>query len=176
MLFQETTIPGAFVIELEPIRDERGFFARTWCATQFAKRGLSTTIAQVNTALSAAAGTLRGMHYQAAPHAEVKIAHCPRGAAYDVVLDLRPDSPQYRRWFGLELSEQNFRALYIPEGCAHGYLTLEPDTVLTYSTSVEYAPKSAAGVRFDDPAFGIHWPRAASVVSKADSAWPAFAG
>ncbi|MEP7242481.1 MAG: dTDP-4-dehydrorhamnose 3,5-epimerase family protein [Gammaproteobacteria bacterium] len=176
MKFEETSIPGAFVIDLEPIRDDRGFFARSWCATQFAKHGLSTTITQVNTALSVAAGTLRGMHFQAAPHAEVKVVQVPRGSAYDVVLDLRPDSPQYRRWFGLELSEQNFRALYIPEGCAHGYITLEPDTVLTYSTSVDYAPKSAAGVRFDDPAFGIHWPRAASVVSSADRAWPAFAG
>jgi dTDP-4-dehydrorhamnose 3,5-epimerase len=176
MLFQETPLPGVFVIEIEPIRDERGFFARAWCAGQLGKRGLSTHIAQVNTACSTLAGTLRGMHFQAAPHGEVKIAQCARGAAYDVALDLRPDSPTFCRSFGIELSGENFKALYIPEGCAHGYLTLEDNTVVAYSTSVEYAPKSATGVRFDDPAFGIQWPRKAGIVSKADRAWPDFKG
>jgi dTDP-4-dehydrorhamnose 3,5-epimerase len=174
MLFQESRVHGAFLIELERITDDRGFFARAWCSEQFGKRGLSQKIVQVNTALSHRAGTLRGMHFQRAPHAEVKVVQVPRGAAYDVVLDLRPESPSYCQWEGFELTGENFRALYIPEGCAHGYLTLDDETVLTYSTSVSFQSSAATGVRYDDPAFGIQWPRAASVISKADQNWPDY--
>jgi dTDP-4-dehydrorhamnose 3,5-epimerase len=174
MQFTETAVQGAFVIDLRRITDERGFFARQWCQGELAKRGLSDRIAQINTGASDRRGTLRGLHYQEAPHAEVKIAHCPRGAVYDVVVDLRPESPTFRRWHGVELSGQNYRALYVPEGCAHGYLTLLDDTVLTYFTSVPYAPGAAKGVRYDDPAFGIIWPEEVRVASAPDRQWPAF--
>jgi dTDP-4-dehydrorhamnose 3,5-epimerase len=169
-----TRIGGVFVIELEPRRDERGFFARQWCADELTRAGLDPRVAQINTARSIAAGTLRGIHFQQAPHGEVKLVRCPRGAVYDVALDLRPDSPTFRQCFGVELDEQSGRALYIPEGCGHGYLTLLPDTDLVYQASVPYAPKSARGVRFDDPAFGILWPRPIEVISEQDRNWPDF--
>lgn len=174
MQFLETKVQGAFTIDLKRIVDERGFFARQWCQEQLAARGLCDHIAQINTGISTRAGTLRGMHYQEAPHAEVKIAHCPRGAVYDVVVDLRPESPTFCLWHGVELSGDNCRALYVPEGCAHGYLTLADDTVLTYVTSRPYAPGAAKGVRYDDPAFRIEWPGTAQIVSDADLKWPAF--
>ncbi|MEO8445608.1 MAG: dTDP-4-dehydrorhamnose 3,5-epimerase family protein [Gammaproteobacteria bacterium] len=174
MQFTETGVQGAFVIDLRRIVDERGFFARQWCHDELAKRGLCAHIAQINTSESTLRGTVRGMHYQETPHAEVKIAHCPRGAVFDVVVDLRPDSPTFRRWHGVELTGENFRALYVPEGCAHGFITLRDDTVLTYFTSKPYAPAAAKGVRFDDPAFGIRWPEEVRVVSAADRQWPVF--
>jgi dTDP-4-dehydrorhamnose 3,5-epimerase len=162
------------VVDLEQIRDERGFFARSWCAEQFASRGLSCHIAQINTAHNALAGTLRGMHYQRDPHAEVKVVHCPYGAVFDVALDLRPKSPAFGRWFGVELSGDNHRALYIPEGCAHGYITLRDNSGLTYTTSHRYEPTSATGVRFDDPQFAISWPVTPTIVSAADRGWTEF--
>jgi dTDP-4-dehydrorhamnose 3,5-epimerase len=174
MLFQETDVAGAFVLEIQPIKDDRGFFGRTWCREELAKRGLADGIAQINTAVSLKAGTLRGMHFQLAPHAEVKIVQCTRGRVYDVALDLRPASATFKRWAAVELSDRNYRSFYIPEGCAHGYLTLEDDAVLTYSTSRPYAPQHARGVRFDDPAFAIQWPAAAQVISAADRNWPDF--
>ena len=174
MLFQETDIAGAFVVEIKRIVDDRGFFGRTWCTEEFRKRGLSDTIVQINTGVSTRAGTLRGMHYQAAPHAEVKIVQCTRGTVYDVAVDLRRESQTFKRWAAVELSDQNYRAFYIPEGCAHGYLTLSDDAVLTYMTSKSYAPAAAKGVRFDDPAFGIQWPGEIRVVSTADRNWPDF--
>ena len=139
-----------------------------------AEQGLSTKIVQVNTAVSTKAGTLRGMHYQLAPHAEVKIIRCQRGAVYDVILDLRPESQTYLQWVGAELTGANATMLYAPEGCAHGYLTLTDDCELTYSTSQFYAPESARGARFDDPAFDIRWPEAARIVSDQDLKWPVF--
>ena len=174
MIFTPTRIGGAFVIELEPRRDERGFFARQWCLEEMARAGLDPRVAQINTARSVAAGTLRGMHFQLAPHAEVKLVRCTGGAVYDVVVDLRPDSPTFRQWFGVELDAQSGRALYIPEGCGHGYLTLAPNTDLVYQASVPYAPKSARGVRYDDPAFNIVWPRPIAVISEQDRTWPDF--
>lgn len=176
MIFTETTLDGVFLIDLEPRRDERGFFARQWCAEEFARAGLDTRIAQINTAWSRAPGTVRGMHFQAAPHAEIKLVRCTSGAVFDVALDLRPNSPTFCRWLGVELNAQNGRMLYIPEGCAHGYITLAADTELAYQTSVPYAPSSARGVRHDDPAFGILWPRPVQVISKQDANWPAFNG
>lgn len=174
MLFQETDIAGAFVVEIKRIADDRGFFGRAWCSEEFRKRGLSDTIVQINTGVSTRAGTLRGMHYQLAPHAEVKVVQCTRGAVYDVAVDLRPESPTFKRWAAVELSDQNYRTFYIPEGCAHGYLTLSDDAVLTYTTSKSYAPTAAKGVRFDDPAFGIQWPGNIRVISTADRNWPDF--
>jgi dTDP-4-dehydrorhamnose 3,5-epimerase len=174
MKFSPGRIVGSFVIELEKRGDDRGYFARTWCEREFAEHGLNTRIAQVNVGVSTRAGTLRGMHYQIAPHAEVKVVRCSRGAIYDVALDLRPDSPTFRQWHGCELTQDSGRMLYIPEGCAHGYLTLTDDAELLYFTSQFYAGGSARGVRHDDPAFGIEWPAPVRVVSQADAAWPDF--
>jgi len=175
MRFNETKIKGLFVIDLEPRRDERGFFARQWCADEFARAGLNPTVSQINTARSVAAGTLRGMHYQAAPDTEAKLVRCTRGAVFDVAVDLRFESPTCCQWFGLVLDAETGRMLYIPEGCAHGYLTLAPDTDLVYQASVPYAPGSARGVRHDDPAFGIIWPRSVDIISHQDRNWPEFA-
>jgi dTDP-4-dehydrorhamnose 3,5-epimerase len=174
MIFTPTPLGGVFVIDLEPVRDERGFFSRAWCEEQFAARGLSTRIAQINTAHNPHARTLRGMHFQRAPHAEVKIVSCPYGAVFDVAVDLRPGSVTYCHWFGIELTQDNHRALYIPEGLAHGYITLADNSGLTYLTSHRYEGKSAGGVRYDDPAFGIQWPVKPSLVSAADSHWPDY--
>jgi dTDP-4-dehydrorhamnose 3,5-epimerase len=174
VIFTKTKIDGVFAVELEPRRDERGFFARQWCADEFTSAGLNPKIAQINTARSAAAGTLRGLHFQVAPHAEAKLVRCTRGAVFDVVVDLRAGSSTFRQWLGMDLDEESGRMLYIPEGCAHGYLTREPNTDLTYQASVPYAPKSARGVRYDDSAFGIVWPEPVKVVSQQDLNWPEF--
>ena len=174
MIFNKTKIPGVFVIELEQRRDERGFFARQWCADEFARAGLDPRVVQINTARSVAAGTLRGLHYQRAPNAEVKLVRCTRGAVFDVAVDLRADSPTFCQWFGAELDDESGRMLYIPEGCGHGYLTLAQNTDLVYQASVPYAPQSATGVRHDDPAFNIVWPGAIEVISLQDQNWPSF--
>lgn len=175
MRFTETELPGAFVIELERREDERGFFARAWCEQEFAENGLDTRISQSNLSYNQRAGTLRGMHYQAPPHAEVKLVRCTRGAVYDVIVDLRPASSTYMRWIGVELSAENGRALYVPEGFAHGYQTLADDTETYYQVSAPYAPTAERGVRWDDPAFGIDWPPADDrVISTKDRAWPDY--
>jgi len=174
MEFQSCTVIGAFVIVPQPRGDDRGWFARMWCAQELAQHGLVDRVAQVNVAHSQRAGTLRGMHYQQAPHGEVKIVRCNRGAVFDVVVDLRPPSPSYKRWFGTELSETNGRMLYVPQGCAHGYQTLSGDAEVMYFTSAFYAPAAANGVRYDDPAFGIYWPRAVTALSEQDRNWPDY--
>ena len=174
MNFTKTSLPGVFVVDIEPRHDERGFFARQWCADEFARAGLDCRVAQINVARSVAAGTLRGMHFQVAQHAEVKLVRCTRGTLFDVAVDLRVRSPTYCRWFGIELDEESGRMLYIPEGCGHGYLTLVPNTELTYHASVPYAPGSARGVRYDDPVFSIVWPRPIVVISRQDSTWADF--
>lgn len=176
MVFAETDIDGAFLIEPERRVDDRGFFARMFCEKELTDRGLVGNICQANTGFSPRAGTLRGMHYQLPPHAEVKIARCLRGSVFDVAVDLRPDSPTYKRWTGQMLSAENGKLLYVPEGCAHGYLTLAPDTELMYLTSAPYAPTAARGIRYNDPAFAIAWPARVEVISTADSSWSAFAG
>jgi dTDP-4-dehydrorhamnose 3,5-epimerase len=176
MLFSETDIDGAFLIEPEPRVDDRGFFARMFCTAELAERGLAGNISQVNTGFSPRAGTLRGLHFQLAPHAEVKIARCLRGSVFDVAVDLRDGSPTYKRWTGHVLSADNGKLLYVPAGCAHGYLTLLPDTELMYFTSAPYAPAAGRGIRYNDPAFAIEWPAKVEVISTADSSWPAFAG
>ena len=173
MLFTEARIRGVFVVEPERHDDQRGFFARTWCEHEFAARGLNPRIAQCGTSFNHEKATLRGMHYQAAPHAEEKLVRCTRGAIYDVVVDLRAGSATLHQWFGLELTADNHRMIYIPEGCAHGFLTLADDTEVFYQLSEAYHPESSRGVRWDDPAFGIRWPRSGvSVISQRDREFP----
>ena len=174
MKFVKTSVVGAYLIELDRMEGERGFFARLWCNTEFAEHGLKAIVAQSNIGVSRKAGTLRGLHFQTAPHIEVKVVRCPRGAVYDVIVDLRPDSPSYRKWFGAELSAENGRTIYVPEGCAQGYLTLMDDTEVYYHTSEFYHPESAAGIRYNDPEFGIEWPREITIISDQDRAWPAY--
>ena len=176
MNFIETPIAGAFLIEIAPIRDDRGFFARNYCHDEFTERGLNTHTAQGNMGYNTKKGTLRGMHFQKAPDQEVKLVSCPRGAVVDVILDLRPDSPTFKQWYSAELSEENGSLLYIPKGCGHGYQTLRDDTLMLYNTSNKYAPHNASGVRWNDPAFGIEWPLTPTVMSEADKGWPDFTG
>lgn len=177
MRFRETAIPGAWVLEPERHADERGFFARTWCRDEFARRGLNAALAQCSVSHNARRHTLRGMHYQCAPREEAKVVACHRGAVYDVVLDLRPRSPTYKRWTSVELSGESLLAVYVPEGCAHGFQTLTDDALVVYQIAESHAPECARGVRWDDPAFGIAWPAAdARVISARDRAYPDFAG
>lgn len=176
MIFSETKVEGAYVVELEPRADARGFFARAWCQKEFGARGLTARVAQINVSHNVRKGTLRGMHYQMDPHGEAKIVSCTKGAIYDVVLDLRADSPTYLEWAAAELTAENHRMLFIPEGCAHGFQTLADDTQLLYLMSEFYAPEHARGVRYDDPAFGIRWPLAVEMISDADRTWPAYQG
>jgi dTDP-4-dehydrorhamnose 3,5-epimerase len=174
MRFGETPVAGAWVIDVEPSSDARGLFARTFDAGLFAERGLSATLAQCSTSYNHRAGTLRGLHYQADPHAECKLVRCTAGAAFDVLLDLRPDSPSYRRWHGVELSSANRRSVYAPRGVAHGFQTLLDGSELLYLIDVPFAPDSARGVRWDDPAFAIEWPAAPTTVSERDATYPDF--
>jgi dTDP-4-dehydrorhamnose 3,5-epimerase len=175
VIFEETAIPGAFVLELEKREDERGFFARAWCAREFSEHGLSTDLSQSNVAHNRRRGTIRGLHYQRAPHEEAKLVRCTRGAIYDVVLDLRPGSPTYKRWAAFELTADNRRMLYIPEGCAHGYQTLTDGTETLYQVSEFYAPDCEGGVRWDDDAFAIAWPDADErLLSEKDATWPDY--
>jgi len=174
MKFTPTRLRGAYVVEIEPLADERGFFARSWCEREFAEHGLSGELVQCNISYNRAKGTLRGMHYQAAPHEEVKLVRCTQGAIYDVLVDLRPDSPTYRSWIAYELTAANRRMLYVPAGLAHGFQTLKDDSEVFYQMSVFYHPPSARGVRWNDPAFGIEWPIAAPVLSPKDAAYPDF--
>ncbi len=172
MKFSETPIAGAFVIDLEPHRDERGSFARAFCQQEFAAHGLNPAVAQCNLSHNAKRGTLRGLHYQAAPHGEAKLVRCIRGAIYDVIVDLRPDSPSFKTHVSAELSERNGRALYVPEGVAHGFLTLEDDSDIFYQMSTPYHPEAARGVRWDDPTFGVPWPESVRVISERDATYP----
>jgi len=174
MIFEETPLPGVHLIRLEKREDERGFFARAFCREEFLAHGLEPHVAQANSSLSRQAGTLRGMHFQFSPMAETKIVRCARGSLYDVVVDLRPDSPAHRRWFGAELTAANGEMLFVPRGCAHGFLTLEADTEAYYLVSAPYAAEFESGVRFDDPAFGIEWPNTVEVISPKDDAWPPY--
>jgi dTDP-4-dehydrorhamnose 3,5-epimerase len=158
MKFVETSLKGAFIIEIEPITDERGFFARTFCREEFERHGLNPCVAQCNVSFNRKKGTLRGMHYQQKPHEEAKLIRCARGRIYDVIVDLRRGSPTLRRWTAAELSADNGKMVYAPEGFAHGFLTLEDDSEVVYQMSEFYHPESARGVRWDDPAIGIAWP------------------
>jgi dTDP-4-dehydrorhamnose 3,5-epimerase len=174
MKFIETNVIGATVIEPNPHEDERGRFMRAWCMREFAENGIDFVPVQANLGFSLQKGTLRGMHFQEAPALEAKLVRCTRGAMFDVVLDLRPTSPTYGRWHGVELSATDGRMLYLPEMCAHGYQTLEDSTEMFYMASAFYAPISARGVHFADPAFSIQWPLPPSCVSEQDRGWPEF--
>ena len=174
MQFTATPLPGVFVIELKKITDDRGFFARAWCRDTLVAQGLNGGQTQLNVGFSHRKGTLRGMHFQKAPHAEVKIVRCTRGAVFDVAVDLREGSATRGQWFGVELTADNHKQLYIPEGFAHGYQTLTDDSEIEYSTTHVYAAASAGGVRYDDPTFGIRWPLPVSVISEADRKWADF--
>lgn len=172
MKFQELPLAGAYTIEMDRLEDERGFFARSYSAEEFAARGLPAAMPQSSVSFNARRGTLRGLHYQAEPHAEDKLVRCTAGAIYDVIVDLRPDSPTARRWFGVELSAANHRSLFVPKGLAHGFMTLRDDTEVLYMISVPFAPGFERGLRWNDPAIGISWPTAPSVVSARDAAYP----
>ena len=172
MKFLPTPLAGAFVVELEPSRDERGDFARTFCEQEFGARGLATRWPQMNRSVNRRKGTLRGLHFQAAPHAEAKLVRCVRGALFDVIVDLRPDSPTRHRWFGAELDAASGRALYVPEGFAHGFQTLTDDCEVLYLMSRPFEPDAARGVRWNDPVLAIAWPLADPTVSERDAALP----
>lgn len=172
MIWKKTAISGVWVLEIETIEDHRGFFARGWCRREAAEHGLNPVWVQLNTSLSKRAGTLRGLHWQAAPWQEAKLVRCVRGALWDVAVDLREGSPTYLRWHAEELSARNRRAMHVPEGCAHGLLTLEDDTEVHYLVSQHYAPEAERGARWDDPSLAIAWPRAVEVISAKDSSWP----
>ena len=173
MKLTETNIPGAFVVDIEFGEDERGFFARTWDEQLCAERGLSPShMVQSSTSLNHKRGTLRGMHFQKSPYSEAKLVRCTKGAMYDVAVDLRPDSSTYTKWIAVELTEGNRRALYIPEGFAHGFQTLEDETEILYMMSAYFQPNSEGGVRYDDPAFAIRWPHEQILVSDRDRTWP----
>lgn len=174
MTFTETSIKGVFIVDLERREDNRGFFARSWCTREFQVQGLTSVSKQSNVGFSHKAGTLRGVHYQRPPDEEAKLVRCTMGEVFDVAVDLRPTSPTYRQWFGVTLTAQNHKMLYIPEGCAHGYQTLADNSELCYQTSKVYSAESASGVRFDDPAFGIQWPVEVRVISDADRTWPIY--
>jgi len=174
MRFEETKLCGAWLIEAEPAHDQRGFFARTFCVREYAERGLVTGFVQHSTSYSQETGTLRGMHFQRAPRGEVKVVSCLRGAIWDVIIDLRPESPTYRRWQGFELTAENQRQLYVPEGFAHGFQTLSDDARVGYLISAFYAPLAASGLRYDDPALAIDWPLPVTAISEKDRSWPDF--
>ena len=172
MRFTQLDIAGAYVIDLEPHRDARGFFARTFCAREYEKRGLVATFAQCSTSFNVRRGTLRGMHYQVAPHEEAKVVRCTAGSIVDVIVDMRAGSPTYARWCSTELTARNRRTLYIPPGIAHGFQTLEDDTEVFYQISLEYVPSAARGIRWNDPQLGIEWPICDPVLSPRDAAFP----
>ena len=172
MRFTPTPISGAFVVELEPMHDERGFFARAWDRAEFAEHGIETDIVQMNTSHTVERGTFRGFHWNPEPHGEAKTVRCLAGSVWDVIVDMRPDSPTFRRWFGVELSSDNLRWLHIPAEVANGFLILEDHTTLLYTTTRAYTPGVELGVRFDDPAIGIEWPIDVTSVSDKDRDWP----
>jgi dTDP-4-dehydrorhamnose 3,5-epimerase len=177
VIFTELELAGAYVLDPERREDDRGFFARAWCADELAERGLETRLAQANLSYNRRRGTVRGMHMQEPPHAEVKVIRATRGAVYDVIVDLREGSPTRGRWVGVELSAENGRAVYVPEGFAHGYQTLVDDAETFYLVSEFYAPGAERGYRWDDQAFAIEWPQPeGAIVSEKDASWPDWAG
>jgi dTDP-4-dehydrorhamnose 3,5-epimerase len=176
MIFTETKLKGAFIIDVKRLEDERGFFGRAWCKREFEQHGLNSNAVQANVSYNKVKGTLRGMHFQVAPYAEAKIIRCTSGALYDVIIDIRPESPTYKQWIGVELTEESMRMLYVPEGFAHGFVTLKDHTSAHYLVTQYYTPGSESGIRYDDPEFDIAWPIKPTVVSEKDRAIPDFAG
>ena len=173
--FTETKLKGAFIIEIDKLKDERGFFARSWCQKEFEEHGLEARIVQANVSYNRHKGTLRGMHYQIAPYQECKLIRCTRGAIYDVIIDLRTDSPTFKHWVGVELTADNYTMFFVPADFAHGFQTLTDETEITYQVSQFYMPGSEKGIRFDDPAFDIQWPQEVAIISEKDRTWPDFA-
>lgn len=174
MLFTETKIRGVWIIELDRRNDNRGFFARTWCQKEFEEHGLNPHLKQMNVGFTTKKAGIRGLHFQLRPDQEAKTVRCTMGALFDVAVDIRPGSPTYKQWVGVELTAENHRTFYIPEGCAHGYQTLVDDTEILYLTTAFHAPGSARGYRFDDPVFSIQWPLPAGIISDADRSWPSY--
>jgi dTDP-4-dehydrorhamnose 3,5-epimerase len=174
MIFQQSKIPSVWELHLQPKYDDRGFFARSWCQTEFENHGLNSKLVQCNVSFNIRKGTLRGMHYQEAPKGEAKLVRCTAGSVYDVVIDLRPESPMFRHWIAVVLTAANRNMIYIPEGCAHGFLTLENETEVFYQMSSFYDAGSARGVRWNDPAFQIVWPETVEVISDRDRTYPNF--
>jgi dTDP-4-dehydrorhamnose 3,5-epimerase len=174
MKFTETKLKGAFVVEIQKLTDERGFFARSWCQKEFEDQGLNPSFVQANVSCNFKKGTIRGMHYQIAPYQECKLIRCTRGAIYDVIIDLRPDSPTYKQWTGVELTADNFTMFFVPQDFAHGFQTLTDEAEITYQVSQFYTPGSEKGIRFDDPNFNIQWPLEATIISDKDRTWPDF--
>ena len=175
MKFHATELQGACIVELEKLEDERGFFARTWCRREFQEQGLVASVVQASTSFNTRAGTLRGMHYQAAPYQETKVVRCTSGAVYDVILDLRAESSTYKRWVAVELTAENGRMLYVPADFAHGFITLEDNTEVNYLISESYTPGAGRGIRWNDPEFAIEWACPVEVISEKDAGWPDFA-
>ena len=174
MKFTETKLKGAFIVEIEKLADNRGFFARSWCQKEFEDIGLTPRVVQANVSYNRKKGTLRGMHYQIAPYQETKLIRCTLGAIYDVIIDLRLGSPTYKRWTGVELTADNYTMFYVPEDFAHGFQTLTDETEITYQVSQFYTPGSEKGIRFDDPSFDIQWPLEVTMISDKDRTWPDF--
>jgi dTDP-4-dehydrorhamnose 3,5-epimerase len=174
MNFTEIGLAGAYVIDLNQLRDERGFFARGYCTKEFEAQGLASRVVQSNVSFNLKKATLRGMHYQVTPYEETKLVRCTRGAIYDVIIDLRPQSKTFQKWFGVELTEDNYRMLYVPEGFAHGFETLADRSEVVYHVSEFYTPNAEQGIRYNEPAFGIRWPLEVQVISEKDKNWPDF--
>lgn len=174
MIFTETNLSGSYLIELKELADDRGFFARSWCQKEFEQHGLVSRVVQANLSFNRKKGTMRGMHYQVAPYEETKLVRCTRGAIYDVIVDLRSGSPTYRQWIGAELTADNRRMLFVPEGFAHGFQTLIDEAEVTYQVSQFYTPGAERGARYDDPTFGIEWPLPVKVISEKDRNWPDY--
>ncbi|RIJ34382.1 dTDP-4-dehydrorhamnose 3,5-epimerase [Pontibacter oryzae] len=174
MIFTETKLKGAFIIDVKRLEDERGFFGRSFCQNEFEAHGLSKDVRQTNVSYNKKKGTLRGMHMQLAPNEESKLVRCTRGAIYDVIIDMRPDSETYKQWIGVELTADNYRMLFVPEGFAHGFITLEDNTDVTYQVTEFYTPGAERGIRWNDPAFNIEWPIEPVVISEKDQAHPDF--
>lgn len=174
MIFTHTPLDGAYLIEPERLSDERGFFARVFCNDEFREAGISFEIAQANVSMNTHRGTVRGMHYQAVPYQEAKCVRCTKGAIYDVIIDIRPESPTFTKWIGIELTDENRQTLFVPEGFAHGFQTLRENTEVFYLMSTPYEATSGRGVRHDDPRFDIDWPVEVSMISEKDNSWPTF--
>jgi dTDP-4-dehydrorhamnose 3,5-epimerase len=174
MIFNHTTLNDAFLIDIEKREDSRGFFARAWDIKEFQQNGLNSNLVQCNISRSKKKGTIRGMHYQKYPHQEAKLIRCTKGKIYDVIIDLRPNSKSYKKWEGFELSSDNYKLLYVPEGFAHGFQSLEDNTEIFYQVSQFYTPEAEAGIRWDDSTFNISWPLSSYIVSEKDSTWKKF--
>lgn len=174
MLFHETELKGAFIIEVKKLEDERGFFGRSFCMKEFEEHGLNPAVVQANVSYNKKKATLRGMHYQVSPYEETKLVRCVRGAIYDVIIDLRKDSETYRKWIGVELTEGSYRMLFVPEGFAHGFITLKDETEVIYQVSQFYTPGSEKGLRWNDPAFQIEWPLTPEIISEKDKSHPDY--